>query len=50
MIVKTVLVEENATCPLEIDSISPVSETANDIRLESADQIQPENRIDADFI
>lgn len=45
MIVKTIFVIKHAFGPFEVDSIGPVSETTNDIRLESLNQIQAKQGI-----
>ena len=45
MIVKTILVKKHSFGSFEVDSIGPVSETANDIRLETAYEHQTKNAI-----
>lgn len=49
MIVKTIFVIKHAFGPFEVDSIGPVSETANDIRLVSLDEIQSEQSINTNL-
>ena len=49
MVVKTIFVIKHSFGSFEVDSISPVSETANDIRLKHSNEVQPVKRVDSNL-